>query len=129
RCSLSIPGHQRNHCREISSGAIASHSDTSRVGLDLARMPCDPLCGGIAIFRGRWKRMLWSQAISHRDDQAARMVGQSATHRIMRFNATKNPATAEKIDQRGERPLLSTSRCIDTNGQRTCGTTNETILN
>src|SRR2546425_9963731 len=92
-------------------------------------MLCDPLCGGIAIFRGRRKRMLWGQTISHRDDQAARMVGQSAAHGIMRFNAPKNPATAVKIDQLGERPLLSTSGRIDTNGQRAGGTANETILN
>src|SRR5947209_7888935 len=78
---------------------------------------------------GRARYWSQNQMISHRDDQAARMVGQSAAHGIMRFNATQNPATAVKIDQRGERPLLSTSGRIDTNGQRACGTANETILN
>src|SRR5438067_11986823 len=57
------------------------------------------------------------------------MVGKSTTHRIMRLNASQTPATAVKIDQRGERSLICTCGRIETNGQRACGAANETILN
>src|ERR1039457_1421319 len=89
----------------VPAGAVATDREAGRVCADLIRVLGDPAHRRVAVVDRRREPVLGGQPVTSHDDQRAGGVGQAAADAVGRVDGAEDPAAAEEIEQRGQRPL------------------------
>ena len=95
----------RDYRRQIPARAVPADREAGGVRADLGRVLGDPAQCRVAVVDRRRERMLGGQPVTGHDDQCAGGVGQGTGDPIGRVDGAEDPAAAEEVEQRGQRPL------------------------
>ena len=89
---------QGNHRREIAARAVAADRQAAGIDAEAGRVGCDPACGRDGVVHGGRELVLGRQPVMHRNDDAARCVGQRAADLVVALQVADHPAAAVEED-------------------------------
>jgi hypothetical protein len=112
---------------EVSPCAVAAHSHSPRVEVELVAVRGDPERHGLGVQDRCGERVFGGEAVGNRDDRDTRLARDRAAELIVAVEAADHPAAAVEVDEHSKRarPLR---RC-ETNADRPRRTRHLSILN
>ena len=100
-----IARHQRDDRREIAAGAVAEHTDPSRIAAEFLDRRSSPDDRFVGVLDRRREFVFWRQTIARGDHDHPGFVGERAARLIRDGDAAADPAAAMIIDHHRKRPL------------------------